>query len=219
MSTLAKKLLMKPSQTWLILDSPEDYFATLEPLPDGVTLTFVIDKAVDGMQLFVKNTAELKFALSRIAPVLIPATTLWVIYPKKNSGIPTDLEMMSGWETAKVHLLRPVASVAINDKWTSLRFRPESLVKHSESRNEAIKQNDYANYINPEKKTVTLPKDLADLLATKPESLQLFNKLAYSHKKEYVVWILSAKQQQTRSNRLDKTLEMLLAGKKNPTDK
>ena len=210
---------MKPGQTWLILDPPEDYLAALEPLPAGVVLAFAIENVVDGMQLFVKNSAELAIAFNRVAGILKPDTTLWVVYPKKNSAIGTDLEMMSGWETAKVHGLRPVASAAINEVWTTLRFRPENLVKHSESRNEAIKQNDYANYIDPEKKQVKLPEDLAELLSTQPQSLELFNKLAYSHKKEYIVWVLSAKQPQTKLNRLNKTLEMLLAGKKNPTEK
>lgn len=219
MNALAKKLLMKSDQTWLILDSPEEYLAALEPLPAGVALTFTIANTVDGMQLFVKNSAELAITFKRVAALLKPETILWVIFPKKSSGLPTDLEMMSGWETAKIYGLRPVASAAINSVWTALRFRPESLVKHSDSRNEAIKHNDYANYIDPAKKEVKLPADLAAILATKPESLDFFNKLAYSHRKEYIVWVLSAKQEQTRNNRVSKTLKMLLAGKKNPSDK
>ncbi|RWY56962.1 YdeI/OmpD-associated family protein [Mucilaginibacter gilvus] len=219
MSPLAKKLLMKPGQTWLVLNPPEDYLAALEPLPDGVTLAVELTGAVDGIQFFVKNSAELGASLDQMAPILKPETVLWCIYPKKNKGIDTDLEMMSGWEVAKKHGLRPVASAAINDIWTTLRFRPEVLVKHSESRNEAIKTNDYANYIDPEKKTVTLPADVAEALDSAPGTLAAFSKLAYSHRKEYVVWVLSAKQEQTRLNRVTKMAEMLAAGKKNPSEK
>jgi hypothetical protein len=219
MSPLAKKLLMKPGQTWLVLDPPEDYLAALEPLPDGVTLTFELKETVTGIQFFVINSTELAASLAQMAPILKPETILWCIYPKKNKGIDTDLEMMSGWEVAKVHGLRPVASAAINDVWTTLRFRPEVLVKHSESRNEAIKTNDYANYINPETKTVTLPLDVAEALDATPGTLAAFSKLAYSHRKEYVVWVLSAKQEQTRLNRVAKMAEMLADGKKNPSDK
>lgn len=218
-SPLAKKLLMKPGQTWLILDPPEDYLAALEPLPDEVKLVFEIGPGAQGVQFFVRNSAELAVALDRLASVLKPETVLWCVYPKKNKGIDTDLEMMSGWETAKIHNLRPVASAAINDVWTTLRFRQEHLVKHSESRNEAIKQNDYAAYIDPEKKTVKLPADVMDALAAVPASLQQFDKLAYSHRKEYAVWILSAKQEKTRISRVEKMVEMLLNGKKNPSDK
>lgn len=219
MNALAKKLLMKPGQTWLVLDPPEDYLAALEPLPDGVTLVFTIDKPVDGIQLFVKMSTELAAGLADIKPILKPETVLWVIYPKKNKGIDTDLEMMSGWDVSKEYGLRPVASAAINDTWTTLRFRPEVLVKQSEFRNDAVKQNDYSAYINPETKQVTLPADVAEAMSAVPESIGVYDKLAYSHRKEYVVWILSAKQEQTRLNRITKMIEMLLAGKKNPSEK
>ncbi|TFF30342.1 YdeI/OmpD-associated family protein [Mucilaginibacter psychrotolerans] len=193
--------------------------AALEPLPDGITLTFTINKPVDGIQLFVTLSTELAARLADIKPILRPETVLWVIYPKKNKGIDTDLEMMSGWEVSKEYGLRPVASAAINDTWTTLRFRPEVLVKHSEFRNETVKQNDFSAYINPETKQVTLPADVAEALSAVPESIGIYNKLAYSHRKEYVVWILSAKQDQTRLNRINKMVEMLLAGKKNPSEK
>jgi hypothetical protein len=218
-SPLAKKLLIKPGQTWLVLDPPEDYLATLEPLPDGVNLVFSIDTAVDGIQVFVKTSTELAAALAEIKPILKPETILWVIYPKKNKGIDTDLEMMSGWDVSKEYGLRPVASAAVNDVWTTLRFRPEVLVKHSEFRNEAVKQNDHSAFINPETKTIILPADVAEAMAASPASIGIYNKLAYSHRKEYVVWILSAKQEQTRLNRIAKMVEMLLVGKKNPSDK
>ena len=219
MNQLAKKLQIKPRQTWLVLDPPEDYLATLEPLPDGVRLVFSIGGAVDGIQLFVKTSIELAARLADIKAILKPETVLWVIYPKKNKGIDTNLEMMSGWEVSKEYGLRPVASAAVNDVWTTLRFRPEVLVKHSEFRNEAVKRSDYSAYINPETKQVTLPPDVAEAMSAVPESIGIYDKLAYSHRKEYVVWILSAKQEQTRLNRVAKMVEMLLAGKKNPSEK
>ncbi|MBD1366428.1 YdeI/OmpD-associated family protein [Mucilaginibacter sp. ZT4R22] len=219
MSPLAKKLLVKPGQTWLVLDPPEDYLAALEPLPDGVKLVFSVDGVVDGIQMFVRMSTELATRLADIKPILKPETILWVIYPKKNKGIDTDLEMMSGWDVSKEYGLRPVASAAINDTWTTLRFRPEVLVKQSEFRNDAVKQNDHSAFINPETKTVILPADVAAAMAAAPASIEIYNKLAYSHRKEYVVWILSAKQEQTRLNRIAKMVEMLLTGKKNPSDK
>jgi hypothetical protein len=220
MNPLAKKLLIKPGQHWLILNAPEDYLATLEPLPGGTTLSFTSEGSFNGVQVFVKNSAELNDTLIQLKPVLKDETILWVIYPKKNSGIETDLEMMSGWEVSKQYGLRPVASAAINNVWTTLRFRPEHLVKHSDSSKEAIrKENDYSAYINVDKKQITLPPYLHEALAVSPAALEVYQKLAWSHRKEYVVWILSAKQEQTRANRIVKMVEMLLAGKKNPCDK
>jgi hypothetical protein len=220
MSPLAKKLLMKPGQQWLIVNPPEDYLAALEPLPDGVQLSFTVKGSVNGMQVFVKNSAELTEVLKQLKPALTEETTLWVIYPKKSLGIETDLQMMSGWEVAKPYGLRPVASAAINNVWTALRFRPEHLVKHSDSSKEAIrKENDYSDYIDVDKKLIRLPSYLQEALAHERAAMATYEKLAWSHRKEYLVWILSAKQEQTRANRIDKMVEMLLAGKKNPSEK
>jgi hypothetical protein len=220
MSPLAKKLLIKPGQHWLIMNAPEDYLATLEPLPDDVRLSFTPEGNFNGIQVFVKNSHELGVAITQLKPVLTDETVLWVIYPKKNSVIETDLEMMSSWDEPAKHGLRPVASAAINNVWTTLRFRPEHLVKKSDSSKEAIrKENDYSAYIDVDKKQITLPPYLHEALTAAPAAMATYEKLAWSHRKEYVVWILSAKQEATRANRIAKMVEMLLAGKKNPSDK
>ncbi|MDB5128804.1 YdeI family protein [Mucilaginibacter sp.] len=220
MSPLAKKLLIKPGQHWLIMNAPEDYLATLEPLPDDVRLSFTPEGNFNGIQIFVKNNHELGVAITQLKPVLTDETVLWVIYPKKNSGIETDLEMMSSWDEPAKHGLRPVASAAINDIWTTLRFRPEHLVKKSNSSKEAIrKENDYSAYIDVDKKQITLPPYLHKALAATPAAMATYEKLAWSHRKEYVIWVLSARQEETRVNRIAKMVDMLLAGKKNPSDK
>jgi hypothetical protein len=219
MNPLAKKLLIKPGQTWLILNSPESYLATLEPLPDGVKLLFDVIGPVDGMQLFVKNNHELAETLTQVKAILKPETVVWITYPKKNSGIETDLEMMGSWDVLKQYGLRPVASAAINDVWTALRIRPEYLVKQSDFSKASIQKNDYSAYIDTQKKQVTLPPDVESVLRTNPAALTVYESLAWSHRKEYMVWILSAKQEQTRVSRITKMIEMLLAGKKNPSAK
>ncbi|MBD1395008.1 YdeI/OmpD-associated family protein [Mucilaginibacter glaciei] len=219
MSPLAKKLLMKPRQTWLILNAVPGYLALLEPLPDGIHLQFDATDTVNGIQLFVKTAAELGDILAHLKSLLKSDTILWVIYPKKNSGIESDLEMMSGWEAAKQYGLRPVASAAIDNTWTTLRFRPENLVKHSDFSQESIKKNDYSAFIDTDNKQITLPPDVADALGNTPATLSIYSNLAWSHRKEYMVWILSAKQEQTRAGRISKMIDMLLAGKKNPSEK
>jgi hypothetical protein len=220
MNPIAKKLLIKPGQHWLIMNAPEDYLATLEPLPDDVKIKFDISGSVDGVQAFVKNSGELAQVLQQLKPVLADDTILWIIYPKKNSGIDTNLSMMNSWPEPEQHGLRPVAAVAINNVWTSLRFRPGHLVKQSGTSKEAIrKENDYSAYIDVDKKQITLPPYLQEALVASPTAMATYEKLAWSHRKEYVVWILSAKQEETRLNRITKMINMLLAGKKNPSDK
>ena len=64
-------------------------------------------------------------------------------------------------------------------------------------------------------RTLEIPTDLASALDGAPESAQAFAGCSYSHKKEYVDWIESAKKPETRSRRIAKALEML-QGKKTP---
>ena len=65
------------------------------------------------------------------------------------------------------------------------------------------------------------PENYLAVLEPLPEGAKAeFNPaLSFTNKKEYVVWILSAKQEKTRTDRLAKIVEKLLAKKKNPSEK
>ena len=62
-------------------------------------------------------------------------------------------------------------------------------------------------------KTVIIPDDLKKLLR-KEKLLKTFEQLAYTHRKEYAEWINSAKKEETRLRRLEKTIIMLKEGRK-----
>ena len=218
-SPVAKKLLIKPGKSWLFYNAPEDYLAVLEPLPEGVATKFSTGGDFDGVQLFVKNSAELTDSLKTIIPILKPDTLFWITYPKKSSGIPSDLEMMSSWDELATYGYNGVAAAAINEIWTALRFRPKGQSKVSDSCNEEIKKNEYANYIDVDNKQIKLPDEIQQVLAGQPAAMEFYQKLSYSNKKEYVVWILSARQEKTKNERLIKLVEKLSEGKKNPSEK
>ncbi|KGN37066.1 YdeI/OmpD-associated family protein [Knoellia subterranea] len=61
-------------------------------------------------------------------------------------------------------------------------------------------------------RTVEVPDDLAAALGTDPVVAQAFEGMAYSHRKEYVRWVTEAKREQTRADRIAKTVEMVRAG-------
>jgi uncharacterized protein YdeI (YjbR/CyaY-like superfamily) len=52
-----------------------------------------------------------------------------------------------------------------------------------------------------------------------PAAMSFYQSLSYSNRKEYVLWILTAKQEKTLTERLTKMVEKLRAGKKNPSEK
>ena len=219
MNQLAKKLQIKPDSRWLLYNAPANYPDSLTPLPDGVEVVFNTSGDFNGIQLFVTNSIQLISDLKIIVPLLKEDTVFWIIYPKKNSGIDTDLEMMSSWDSPTQHGLRPVSSAAVNEIWTALRFRPIGQSKLSDGRKEAVRSNEYSAFIDVDNKIITLPDYIKTALEQQPSALAWFQQLAYSNKKEYLLWILTAKQDKTRQDRLTKMVTMLLDKKKNPSDK
>lgn len=218
-SPLAKKLQLKPGKHWLLFNAPANYLASLEPLPEGTTISYEVKGNFDGVQLFIKNSAELIAELKVIVPVLKPDTVFWIIYPKKSSGIKSDLEMMSSWDEPAKYGLGGVAAAAINETWTALRFRPKEQTVTSDTCNDNIKQNEYSAYIDVDNRIITLPDEIKNVLQKNQQALANYEKLSYSNRKEYVLWILTAKQEKTRNERLIKMVEKLQAGKKNPSEK
>jgi hypothetical protein len=65
-----------------------------------------------------------------------------------------------------------------------------------------------------EPRVVEIPKELAKELKKEKEAKAFFDKLSYTHRKEYVNWINEAKREETRQNRIVKTIEMLKQGKR-----
>lgn len=217
-NTLLKKLHIKPGYSVLIENAPDNLVEFLGDY-DAIQLSFNAEKVFDAVILFITNGYELEEYLGRLHKRLEPDTLLWIAYPKKSSGITTDLNMMGPWDELKTYQLTPCASASISEVWTGLRLKQISLVKASPVRNESIQKNDFSHYIDVGNKQVKLPEDLEFALRQQPKALEYFLSLAYSHKKEYVLWILTAKQDKTRIGRIEKTINMLLAKKKNPNEK
>jgi hypothetical protein len=67
-----------------------------------------------------------------------------------------------------------------------------------------------------EPRTVEVPSDLAAALDADPVVRETFDGLSYTHRKEYVRWIEEAKRTETRTRRVEKSVEMLREGVKTP---
>ena len=68
--------------------------------------------------------------------------------------------------------------------------------------------------LDTEPRLIEVPKDLAKELRKEKEAKAFFDKLSYTHRREYVNWINEAKKEETRRNRIVKTIEMLKQGKR-----
>jgi Domain of unknown function (DUF1905)/Bacteriocin-protection, YdeI or OmpD-Associated len=70
-----------------------------------------------------------------------------------------------------------------------------------------------------EERVVNVPEELEKLLTKSAKAKLFFDSLSFTNRKEYAVWIASAKKEETKVKRLKEILPKLLAGKKNPSDK
>jgi hypothetical protein len=77
---------------------------------------------LDFAMLFTKSSAALKREFPRIAKKLAPAGMLWVSWPKKTSGVPTDLTENIIREIGLAAGLVDVKVCAVTDVWSGLKF-------------------------------------------------------------------------------------------------
>ncbi|MPS74571.1 MAG: DUF1905 domain-containing protein [Chryseobacterium sp.] len=65
-----------------------------------------------------------------------------------------------------------------------------------------------------EERIVIVPDDVQELLDQNEKVKEIYEKMSYTHKKEYIRWIEEAKKAETRERRKIKMIEMLMKGKK-----
>jgi Protein of unknown function (DUF3052) len=117
---LPKKLGIKDGFRLALLGLPAD---VKEELKRAIAACEVADKEpFDFVFLFVKTQAELKKDFARMAKQLTPAGMLWVAWPKKTSGVATNL---SENEVRRIGLeagLVDVKVCAVDEVWSGLKF-------------------------------------------------------------------------------------------------
>jgi hypothetical protein len=218
--SLIEKLKPKPG-TIAVINSPKEILQEFKWFKPVASIP-AAKASVDFALLFATTSKELAPAWKRIVSALKEDAVLWVAYPKKSSGIETDLGRMSdSWSFKAGSPWQPVASVSIDDKWTGTRFKfAPNLEKERQDRaSEEICDADGTVVVDRINRVIQPPKDLAAVLAKHPEAKAFFDQLSFTNRKEYVVWIVEAKKAETRTMRVTSALEKLVSNKKNPSEK
>lgn len=70
--------------------------------------------------------------------------------------------------------------------------------------------------VDTKPRIIELPPELKKALSKSPAAKKAFDRLSYSHKREYVRWIEAARKEETRSRRIEEAIEMLSKGTKTP---
>jgi hypothetical protein len=119
---LPKKLGIRAGTRVALLSPPAGFAAELVPLPEGVRICSQARGRFDVIVYFVTRRAELARRFPVLARALDPAGGLWIAWPKKTSGVASDLAEDSVREVGLGAGLVDNKVAAIDSTWSGLRF-------------------------------------------------------------------------------------------------
>ncbi|HEY2287609.1 MAG TPA: hypothetical protein VGH88_17865 [Streptosporangiaceae bacterium] len=121
---LPRKLGIGQDDTVALIGAPEGFEDTLGPLPEIAALhTDLSDDArYDVIVDFITQRAELEADLPRLRSVMAPACGLWIAWPKRASGRPTDMTDQAVRDVALPTGLVDNKVCAIDATWSGLRL-------------------------------------------------------------------------------------------------
>jgi Bacteriocin-protection, YdeI or OmpD-Associated len=214
-SSTVQKLKIKEGDTLFTLHAPAAFKKHLGPLPAAVKIV-TAGKTYNQLHWFVSNKAQLEKELDKVLPLIKGEVVCWIYYPKGTSAIQTDLTRDKGWDTLLAHsdTLTWISLIAFDETWSAFGCRLKTVAdKNKEAK---PKERPIFQYIDAATKTIHLPEDLAAVLKKNKKEAAFFDTLSFTNRKEYVEWIVTAKQEETRKNRIVGTLERLSKEWKNP---
>jgi hypothetical protein len=120
---VAAKLGIRPGETILAINAPDDYPALLGPLPEGVRVAARATKATAPfVHLFVTSLAELDTFLPRARAAMTVDGMIWVSWYKMAARVPTDVSETLVRERALATDLVDVNICAVSDLWSGLKL-------------------------------------------------------------------------------------------------
>jgi hypothetical protein len=117
---LPRKLGIKPDHRLLLLGAPDGF--ALGELPGGVRIVRRAQGQADVIVSFHTARADLERRLPRLRGLMKPAAGLWIAWPKRASGMPTDLTEDVVRELALANRLVDNKVAALDAIWSGLRL-------------------------------------------------------------------------------------------------
>jgi hypothetical protein len=119
---LAKKLGIKEGHRVAFASAPDDFRGLLGELPDGVQVRSRVRGPLDVIVFFTKSRAELARRLPVLRRAMDPAAGLWIAWPKRASGVKTDMTEDVARELGLANRLVDNKVCAIDETWSGLRL-------------------------------------------------------------------------------------------------
>jgi hypothetical protein len=118
---LAKKLGVREGHRLAFPGAPAGFEDLLE-LPDGVSVKSRTAGPLDVIVFFTKRRAELERRLPALRRAMAPAAGLWIAWPKRASGVETDMTEDVARELGLANRLVDNKVCAIDETWSGLRL-------------------------------------------------------------------------------------------------
>lgn len=119
---LARKLGYRPGMRVAHVGAPEGFAGLLGELPDGVRVLARPAAGMDLVVVFVTARQDLERRVARLRDAVAPAGALWVAWPKRASGVATDLTEDVVRDVALPIGLVDVKVCAIDATWSGLKL-------------------------------------------------------------------------------------------------
>ena len=119
---LPKKLGIKPGFRVCLVDAPSEARADLKTALAACELMPDAKSPIDFVMVFTKSSAHLNKEFKRTAKLLAPAGIMWASWPKKSSGVPSDLDENIVREIGLAAGLVDVKVCAVTEVWSGLKF-------------------------------------------------------------------------------------------------
>ena len=117
---LAKKIGIKEGSRIALVNAPKDF--QFEELPANVEFLKHTAKSLDIILYFVTTERALAKDFSKLAARLTANGMIWIAWPKKSSGVATDLSFECVQRIGLDAGLVDVKICAIDDTWSGLKF-------------------------------------------------------------------------------------------------
>ncbi len=119
---LPQKLGIKENTTITVINYPHSYQTLVDPLPLHVTINDHLTTIQTFIHFFTKAQKELDAWFPKLKDHLAKNGTLWISWPKRTSGIKTDVNENSIREIGLTNGLVDVKVAAIDETWSGLKF-------------------------------------------------------------------------------------------------
>jgi hypothetical protein len=119
---LAKKLGIKEGSRIGLVNAPKGFEDYLGELPDNAEFVSRLTNSLDIILLFVLTASALARDFSRLRKKLKSNGMIWIAWPKKSSGVTTDLAFENVQRIGLDAGLVDVKICAIDDTWSGLKF-------------------------------------------------------------------------------------------------